>query len=128
MQVQVLHIVQEALSNVRKHAHATQVVLEVRKGEAWRIVVRDDGQGFSMGVRPRQSTHVGMRIMQERAQRIGALVQVQTDPEQGTSVVLTLPAHPVSGVNQGTMQLDAAEWSAVHRAADEAARTSADNT
>jgi two-component system, NarL family, nitrate/nitrite sensor histidine kinase NarX len=128
VQVQVLHIVQEALSNVRKHAQATQVVLEVIKDEAWRIVVRDDGQGFRVGAHERQSNHVGMKIMQERAHRIGASVQVQANPEQGTTVVLVLPAHPVSGSNQGTMQLDAAEWAAMHRAADEPPRTSADNT
>ncbi|NBT56639.1 MAG: HAMP domain-containing protein, partial [Betaproteobacteria bacterium] len=46
VQVQVLHVVQEALSNVRKHAQASHVNLEVLKGLQWRFVVRDDGQGF----------------------------------------------------------------------------------
>jgi two-component system nitrate/nitrite sensor histidine kinase NarX len=94
VQVQVLHVVQEALSNVRKHAQATQVVLDVTKGEAWRIVVQDDGHGFSTSTREHPSTHVGMKIMQERATRIGASVQVVSVQGQGTRVVLTLPAHP----------------------------------
>ena len=107
VQVQVLHVVQEALSNVRKHARASQVSLEVTKGAGWRFEVRDDGLGFSGTSSAGQSTHVGMKIMQERADRIGATVQVQSEAGQGTRVVLTLPAHPVSGVNLGTMNLDA---------------------
>jgi two-component system nitrate/nitrite sensor histidine kinase NarX len=107
VQVQVLHVVQEALSNVRKHARASQVSLEVTKGAEWRFAVRDDGQGFALGQALQPSTHVGMKIMQERATRVGATVQVQSERGQGTSVVLTLPAHPVSGVSLGTMNLDA---------------------
>jgi len=116
VQVQVLHVVQEALSNTRKHAQATQVFLDVHKGEAWRFEVRDDGLGFGTDNPARhhdQSNHVGMKIMQERATRIGATVQVQSQPGQGTRVVLTLPAHPVSGVNLGTMGLSADALAAV---------------
>jgi two-component system nitrate/nitrite sensor histidine kinase NarX len=50
---------------------------------------------------------VGLKIMQERAARIGATVQVHSEAGQGTHVVLTLPAHPVSGASLGTMNLDA---------------------
>ncbi|GAB4403630.1 MAG: type IV pili methyl-accepting chemotaxis transducer N-terminal domain-containing protein [Rhodoferax sp.] len=88
VQIQVLHIVQEALSNVRKHANATAVWLEVTQQPQWRFTVRDDGCGF--GVQAHDETHVGLRIMQERAQRIGALLQVQSEPGQGTTVCLSL--------------------------------------
>ncbi|NVO07746.1 MAG: hypothetical protein HXX19_18305, partial [Rhodoferax sp.] len=73
------------------------------KGAEWRFVVRDDGQGFSGHSPAGQTQHVGMKIMQERAARIGAAVQVHSEMGQGSSVVLTLPAHPVSGVSLGTM-------------------------
>ncbi|WP_151446211.1 type IV pili methyl-accepting chemotaxis transducer N-terminal domain-containing protein [Lacisediminimonas profundi] len=89
-QVQVLHVVQEALSNVRKHANATQVMLEVTKGTRWRFVVRDDGIGFDAANAPDES-HVGMKIMRERALRIGADVEAVSAPGQGTTVTLTLP-------------------------------------
>ena len=46
LQIQVLHIVQEALSNVRKHARASQVWLDVQQQPEWRFEVRDDGIGF----------------------------------------------------------------------------------
>ncbi|MGQ2978074.1 MAG: type IV pili methyl-accepting chemotaxis transducer N-terminal domain-containing protein [Polaromonas sp.] len=93
VQVQVLHVVQEALSNVRKHAGATQVGLEVHKGERWRFVVRDNGAGFDTGKHPGQS-HVGLNIMRERAGRIGAEVGIVSRAGQGTAVTLTLPPHP----------------------------------
>lgn len=97
VQVQVLHVVQEALSNVRKHAGATQVGLDVVKGARWRFSVRDNGAGFDTGKHPGES-HVGLNIMRERAGRIGAEVEVVSRAGQGTTVVLTLPPHPeVSG-------------------------------
>ena len=117
VQVQVLHVMQEALSNVRKHSKATRVFLEVSKGAEWRFEVRDDGCGFSAMSPQGQTTHVGMQIMQERAARIGATVLVQSVLGEGTRVVLSLPAHPVSGVNGGSMNLDAQALAALDRAA-----------
>ena len=95
VQVQVLHVVQEALSNVRKHAQASHVNLEVLKGSQWRFVVRDDGQGFdTQGLHG--ESHVGMKIMHERAQRIGATVLVTSCVGQGSTLTLTLPENPVT--------------------------------
>ena len=91
LQIQVLHIVQEALSNVRKHARAAHVWLEVEQQPQWRIEVRDDGLGFSTRDDPSDETHVGLRIMVERAERLGARLDVLSTPGLGTSVVLTLP-------------------------------------
>jgi two-component system nitrate/nitrite sensor histidine kinase NarX len=93
VQVQVLHVVQEALSNVRKHAQATHVNLEVIKGPEWRFVVRDNGHGFAVDEVHGES-HVGMKIMHERAQRIGAKVAFSSQLDHGSTVTLTLPAHP----------------------------------
>jgi two-component system nitrate/nitrite sensor histidine kinase NarX len=91
MQIQVLHIVQEALSNVRKHAHAAQVWLDVQQLPQWRLEVRDDGLGFSSREGSPDETHVGLRIMAERAERLGAQLEVLSAAGRGTSVVLTLP-------------------------------------
>ncbi len=93
-QIQVLHIVQEALSNVRKHARAHQVWLDVQQQPAWRFEVRDDGIGFADDP-GRAETHVGLRIMAERAERIGATLEVIATPGRGTSVLLELPAAAV---------------------------------
>jgi two-component system nitrate/nitrite sensor histidine kinase NarX len=91
VQVQVLHVVQEALSNVRKHARAREVWVEVQQSPQWRVEVRDDGCGFAAGGAGPDETHVGMRIMRERAQKIGATVEVESVPGSGTCVVLKLP-------------------------------------
>jgi two-component system nitrate/nitrite sensor histidine kinase NarX len=91
LQIQVLHIVQEALSNVRKHARASQVWLNVVQQPCWRFEVRDDGLGFSTEDGAHDETHVGLGIMRERAQRIGATLELHSQPGQGSTVVLTLP-------------------------------------
>jgi two-component system, NarL family, nitrate/nitrite sensor histidine kinase NarX len=90
VQVQLLHMVQEALSNVRKHARARHVWVQVRQQPHWAIEIRDDGCGFQAGHGP-DETHVGLRIMRERAAGIGAAVSVQSRPGAGTTVQVGLP-------------------------------------
>lgn len=91
VQVQVLHIVQEALSNVRKHARAKHVEVRVATTPRWHFEVSDDGAGFDPRHPGSDATHVGLRIMQERALRIGARVEVRSAPGAGCTVVLELP-------------------------------------
>ena len=91
VQVQVLHVVQEALSNVRKHAQAREVWVEVQQTPRWRVEVRDDGCGFDTAGAGPDETHVGLRIMRERAQNIGATVEVASVRGSGTCVVLRFP-------------------------------------
>lgn len=91
LQVQALHIVQEALSNVRKHAAAGHVWVDVWKHPAWRIEVRDDGRGFAADALPPDTeNHVGLRIMRERAERLGARLDVSSQAGHGTTVRLEL--------------------------------------
>ena len=110
VQVQVLHVLQEALSNVRKHAGASHVSLDVFKGARWRFVVRDNGAGFDTR-QQRSENHVGMKIMRERAERIGASVELLSSPGQGTTVTLILPPYPVSAPGIGTLGLNLQELS-----------------
>ncbi len=105
VQVQVLHVMQEALSNVRKHADASHVSLDVHRGEQWRFVVRDNGSGFDTA-QQHGETHVGTKIMRERAERIGASVQIESQTGQGTTVTLTLPPNPVTTTGVGTAGLN----------------------
>lgn len=116
VQVQVLHVVQEALSNVRKHAGAAQVELEVVKGARWRFVVRDNGAGFDTQKHPGES-HVGLNIMRERAGRIGAEVNVVSAAGQGTTVTLTLPPHPEVGGGMAAQSTAPAPAAALRTAA-----------
>jgi len=90
VQVHALHIIQEALSNVRKHARASHVLLRVQKGANWMFQVSDNGSGFDPATL-HDPSHVGLNIMRERAQRIGAEVCIESTPGQGTRVTLVLP-------------------------------------
>lgn len=86
-QLQLLFIVQEALSNVRKHASARQVWLRLTDGEDFDLSIRDDGHGFDPErLDARDGAHVGLTIMRERAQRIGARLDVTSAPGAGTDV------------------------------------------
>lgn len=90
VQLQVLHVVQEALSNVRKHANADRVRLVVQRGPQWVFTVHDNGQGFDMEPMRDEDTRVGLHIMRERAERIGAQVSVDSSPGEGTEVRIAL--------------------------------------
>ncbi|MFH7043421.1 type IV pili methyl-accepting chemotaxis transducer N-terminal domain-containing protein [Paucibacter sp. JuS9] len=103
-QVQVLHIIQEALSNVRKHAEADHVSVSVDQLPRWRFEVRDNGRGIEPADVGSGQTHVGLQIMQERAQRIGAQLQVSRAPEGGTLVSLTLPLLSSLQATEPTLQ------------------------
>jgi two-component system nitrate/nitrite sensor histidine kinase NarX len=91
-QLQVMHILQEALANVRKHAGATSVEVAVERGPGHRFVVRDNGRGFDPERRlPDAADHVGLRIMRERAARIGATLEIRSQAGRGTEIVLAVP-------------------------------------
>ncbi len=87
----VFRIVQESLTNVAKHAKATsaQVRLEVIDGIIT-IEVRDDGRGFATSA-PRKPQSLGLMGLRERAQLLGGRVAVDSEPGQGTRVVVTIP-------------------------------------
>ncbi|MEZ5445022.1 MAG: histidine kinase [Gammaproteobacteria bacterium] len=90
--IQILHILQEALSNVRKHAKARAVTVEMRGGKELRISIRDDGLGFEPDTVAEQcGASVGIGIMRERAHRIGARLEVESAPGRGACVTLALP-------------------------------------
>lgn len=92
IQIQIMHILQEALSNVRKHSRATMVKVEVQESPLWIFKVIDDGMGFSISSNSVDSTHVGMSIMRERANKIGAQLDITSTSLHGTCISLALPA------------------------------------
>ncbi len=87
-------IVQEALNNVAKHAHASTVQIEVVQHEGgWTLRVADDGNGFDPAAMPAGSSGgMGMRSMRERALSAGFTLTVKSAPGAGTTVELTIPA------------------------------------
>jgi signal transduction histidine kinase len=85
---EVVRIVQEALTNVRKHADATVVRVSVDSGDDLRITISDNGRGF----RPEAvSGGFGLDSMRQRAALIGATLAINSMPQDGSRVELVLP-------------------------------------
>ena len=88
----VYRVMQEALQNVHKHAHASTVGMAwSRANEQWVLHVTDDGMGFDLVKAARHKKSVGLLSMRERAELIGGSLQVQSMPGKGTAVTLLLP-------------------------------------
>lgn len=89
----LLRIVQEALTNVSKYAHGSQVALTLESSaERVRMIVADDGCGFDSSTPPAHAGRRswGLRIMRERAEAVGAKFQVEARPGQGCQVIVDL--------------------------------------
>lgn len=94
-EVQVFHILQEALSNVARHAGAKNawLTLETSDGQ-YAFTVEDDGRGvFVMGAQPDLRHHFGISIMSERAQRLGGNIEIANRPQGGARLRLLVPIH-----------------------------------
>ena len=95
---EVVRIVQEALTNVRKHADATVVRASVASGEELRIAVVDNGRGF----RPEAvDGGFGLDSMRQRAALIGATLSINSKPQDGSRVELVLPLRGEEGSGGG---------------------------
>jgi len=88
-------IIQEALTNVKKHAEARNVWLQVtRQNDLLTVNIRDDGRGFEISrleVLEAQEGHLGLLNMRERAEMVDGELVIRAQPGWGTRVVLTIP-------------------------------------
>lgn len=91
-QSECVRVVEEALANIRRHAAAANVVVELLY--RWRevmLTIRDDGVGFDPAVAAEASGHWGLLGMRERTSRIGGSLVVRSRPGSGTEVTLVVP-------------------------------------
>jgi signal transduction histidine kinase len=90
---QLLRIVQESLTNVRKHALASKVYVSLQTdGRILEMMIRDDGQGFDPElIWAIDQSHFGLTTMSERAEEIGAEFILESRPGSGTCVIVRLP-------------------------------------
>ncbi len=87
----VYRIVQEALTNVLKHAGAKHVsILLTRKNESVSIVIEDDGRGFRPG--ETSDSGLGLAGMQERVNLLDGTLAIESSPGKGTTLVVSVPA------------------------------------
>jgi signal transduction histidine kinase len=90
-EVQAVRIIQEALTNVRKHAAAGRARVRLQRDGAWlHVTVEDDGAGWDRDVL-RDGLHFGLQTMRERAESVGGRLEIHAAPGRGTRVVATLP-------------------------------------
>jgi two-component system nitrate/nitrite sensor histidine kinase NarX len=91
---QVMRIIQEALTNVRKHAGTSRAAIRIEH-EDGRVLIRvcDDGRGFDrVRVMNGAGHHLGLQVMCERAESIGGALEIESQPGKGTCVILSVPA------------------------------------
>lgn len=91
--IQILRVIQEALTNARKHGGARLIKVAIEQDESqMRIKVADDGSGFEASkLNQAAGHHFGLGFMQERMQQIGGSVIIESQPGLGTVVKLETP-------------------------------------
>ena len=97
VEVQLMRIVQEALTNVKKHAPGSEVWLsvEVRNNEAM-VVISDNGSGFDVESALAGGRQFGLRTMKERAESVAGSLHIESSPGAGATVRVTVPLRKAS--------------------------------
>jgi two-component system nitrate/nitrite sensor histidine kinase NarX len=90
VEMQIMRITQEALSNIRKHASARNVRILLTAKPHCQLLIEDDGIGFvkDQGLGEIMGNNIGMNIMRERAERIGAEIEVESEVDEGTRIIV----------------------------------------
>lgn len=93
VEIQVFRIMQEALTNVRKHAEASQVRIKFEAKETTLCIsIEDDGRGFDLSEHSSSSTnHFGLEMIRERAEAIGGTLQLFSEIGYGTQIEICVP-------------------------------------
>ncbi len=97
-EITVYRAVQEALTNIRKHASATRVNLRLQfQTDKLLVEVRDNGKGFDLSHTLDSATsvrHMGLLGMKQRAEMLGGGIRIKTSEGDGTAIILSLPIQP----------------------------------
>jgi two-component system nitrate/nitrite sensor histidine kinase NarX len=99
-EVEVYRIVQEALTNIRKHSRAqtARIMLNGGADGTYKLLIEDDGVGIAetfAGPLPRRGEHIGLAIMRERAQRLRGVLTIESEPGEGTRISLTFSPYKI---------------------------------
>ncbi len=94
VQLQLIRIIQEALSNVRKHAQVDDAQIEISTPrDRVQVSIQDRGVGFEPTVLDfSDRQHYGLQIMQERAESVGGCLEIEAAPGRGTRIVVQVPS------------------------------------
>ena len=96
-ELHLFRIVQEALTNIRKHASATQArIIITHENGLVRLSIEDNGIGFNtQTVKPEDQEKIGLNAMLERAKEIGANLKINTKIGVGTQILVELPTEEI---------------------------------
>ena len=92
IEVEVIRIIQESLNNIKKHSHAhtVRVILRSEPQGDCHILIEDDGIGIDPTLdKDAKEDHYGLNIMAERAKRINGKFKIESEPGDGTRIILT---------------------------------------
>ncbi|MFN8458748.1 MAG: sensor histidine kinase [Anaerolineae bacterium] len=90
---------QEGLTNVQKHAQASQVTMRIKlEDQEARLSITDNGQGFDPTALSddKQDNHYGLQGIQERLELVRGSFKVESAPDHGTSLLVTVPKNPLA--------------------------------
>jgi two-component system nitrate/nitrite sensor histidine kinase NarX len=92
-EIQVFYIIQEALANIRKHsgAHTVRILLN-NQDDLHTVLIEDDGLGMAEGAEAASAEHAGLAIMRERTERLRGQIVIESEPGEGTRIVLMFNA------------------------------------
>ena len=97
-EIQVFYIIQEALTNIRKHSGARNVrILLNNEDDLYTVLIEDDGLGMAETAEGMPGEHAGLAIMRERTERLQGQIVIESEPGEGTRIVLMFPAPPPAG-------------------------------
>lgn len=93
-EIHVFRIVQEALTNIRKHSEArnARILLSHNGTGRYSVLIEDDGRGFAPSEPGMPGEHLGLSIMRERAQRLPGELTIESEPGEGLRILLTFDA------------------------------------
>ncbi|MCK6580021.1 MAG: sensor histidine kinase [Anaerolineae bacterium] len=112
--VTLFRIAQEALNNVRKHAHAGQVRVSLHNGEGIFLSISDDGIGFDPDSISREGRGVGITAMQERASLIQGGCRIRSARGSGTTIEVHIPQKAVESLGAAMAEAAEVKGSAKH--------------
>jgi two-component system nitrate/nitrite sensor histidine kinase NarX len=94
-EMQVFYIIQEALANIRKHsgAHNVRILLN-SQDDLYTVLIEDDGLGMTGTAEAAPGEHAGLAIMRERTERLRGQIVIESEPGEGTRIVLMFNAPP----------------------------------
>jgi two-component system nitrate/nitrite sensor histidine kinase NarX len=97
-EIQVFYIIQEALTNIRKHSGARNVrIMLNNEDDLYTVLIEDDGLGMAGGPEAVPDNRAGLAIMRERTERLHGQIVIESEPGEGTRIVLMFTAPPPAG-------------------------------